>query len=279
MCVKRSAYTQPWIGTSVWKTVKPAILILSVVLCLNACGRSSPVSEVADFPTPTIPALFQEPPTRTALLPEPTRTAQPAPTVPAASMTQTAVPSDANLVAIPIYDDRLREGWSLEPSFRMVYDVQHDSFVNRGSYAIEAQAEDPFASLYFTIQEDSGQVFLRDRVLGLRFLLSGGESEIGNQQLAVSVVGSDAQPYWLADDNSVAPSPNTTIDAPLFSETRLAFLSINVVPVGEWVEVVVWLDELIYDPYYTYVTGFYLKTDELPRFYIDQVELIVLDEI
>ena len=49
------------------------------------------------------------------------------------------------------------------------------------------------------------------------------------------------------------------------------------IPPNNWVEVVVWLDDRIYDPDYTNVTGMYIKNDQgfLDTFYIDDIKLLV----
>ncbi|MCJ7701081.1 MAG: hypothetical protein MUO62_05825 [Anaerolineales bacterium] len=49
------------------------------------------------------------------------------------------------------------------------------------------------------------------------------------------------------------------------------------VPPYTWAEVIIWLEDLVYDPYYDYVVGFYLKNDEsyLQTFYIDDVRLVL----
>jgi hypothetical protein len=92
------------------------------------------------------------------------------------------------------------------------------------------------------------------------------------------VLGSNSYTYWLANDTSVPTDTTVTVEAPLFSETRLYDLHINrAIPPGTWVQVVVWLDDLIYDPEYTYVTGMYIKNNKgfLNTFYIDQVNLLM----
>ena len=47
-----------------------------------------------------------------------------------------------------------------------------------------------------------------------------------------------------------------------------------------WVELVVWLDDLPYDPDYTYVTGLYLKNDKVfqQTVYVDRVALLIAPE-
>ena len=50
----------------------------------------------------------------------------------------------------------------------------------------------------------------------------------------------------------------------------------DAIPPDTWVQVEVWLDELLFDPEYKYVTGIYIKNGEDFRdtIWIDQVELV-----
>ena len=82
----------------------------------------------------------------------------------------------------------------------------------------------------------------------------------------------------MSGDRSVAATPESSDADSSFSETRLYFLDIkHTIPPDTWVEVVVWLDQLIYDPPYKYVTGVYIKNDQgfFNTFYVDHVSLLV----
>jgi hypothetical protein len=257
----------------------PARLGLAFVALwlLGGCGARAPLiasSGAAVQPTPTVAPIFGQPPTMPpAVLPtrtsEPTRVPTPLP--------PTEIPLEERLRPIVVYDDALSPGWSLEHSSEMRYDEQSAAFVAEDRYAIQAVAEATFSSLFFTVNQGARESFPREEILGLRFRLSGGRGEIPNDGLAVAVVGSNRQPYWVANDTSVQLEGRVTEELPLFPETRLYYLNINnTIPPGEWVEVYLWLDDLVYDPEYTYITGFYLKTDGLARFYVDQVELLTM---
>jgi hypothetical protein len=117
---------------------------------------------------------------------------------------------------------------------------------------------------------------LREDVLGFSFWLYGNDDWIDREDLLVTVVGSNESPYWIPDDQSVE-----NIYEPLFSETRLYYLGINDdIPPKTWVQVYIWLDDLLFDPDYEYVTGIYIKNDE--QFFetalIDELTVYLLPE-
>jgi hypothetical protein len=123
------------------------------------------------------------------------------------------------------------------------------------------------------VGDDTTESYLRDRVEGVSFWIYSAENYLGNDDLSVTVLGSNNYRYWKSNDDSVE-----NIYEPLFSQTRLYFLGFNrSVPPDTWVEVIVWLDDLIYDPDYNYVTGMYILSDELysGTILIDNVELIM----
>lgn len=248
--------------------------------CTDRASTDTPASELSQ-PTPTVSAVFSPaPPIVVVQVPTPARNTAEAS---AARLDDTYArrdgqSRDVQVAEVLVYDDALDDNWTLENSSMMSYNLQNMRYIDRGRYAIEAAPTTGIGMLYFTLRQDSRQVFRRDQVLGLRFRLTGGADFIENDALAVTVVGSNRQPYWVAGDNSVNLEGRVTDDEPVFSETRLYYLDINQpIPPDTWVDVVLWLDERIYDPDYTYVTGFYLKTEKdlLDRFYVDQVNLLL----
>ena len=125
----------------------------------------------------------------------------------------------------------------------------------------------------FGVREDSTEAFPNSQVISLSFWLASDEL-ITLDDLSVTLFGSNDFPYWVAGDESVY------IDGEFpFSETRLYFLGLNhSIPAKTWVEVVVILRDLIYDPDYEYLTGFYLKNDAgyLNTIYLDDIRLMML---
>lgn len=262
-----------------------AASVLALLILTAGCGSRAPLDLPAvdtPLPTPTVAQMFVDRPTPTAA---PARSATARPTAaPAATAgadtTPVATPdrSDpaAGLDVAPVYLDGLSTDWTLTKSTLMDYLTRSTSYVAQGKYAIEAKANGNYATLFFTVLPDAKRAFPRDEVVGLRFKLTGGKQAIGEEEIAVAVVGSNSQPYWKANDTSVKLEGRVTEDQPLFSETRLYFLGINrAIEPGEWADVTVWLDDLQYDPDYKYVTGFYLKTDGADGFFIDDVTLLM----
>jgi hypothetical protein len=159
-----------------------------------------------------------------------------------------------------------------------VIDTSNQDFVNQGRFSLKAQPQFTLGILYFTLDKTTKRFFPRSKVQALQFYLSGGNYSIANDSMTVSVIGSNAHPYWVKNDTSVTIDGRVTNTQPVFSETRLYFLDINqTIPPKTYVKVTLWLDERIYDPNYTYVTGFYIKTDKIstPTFYIDNVSLLM----
>jgi hypothetical protein len=182
------------------------------------------------------------------------------------------------VATISVYDDTLNTDWSTERSEKVKYNIAATTFVHGGKNAIMVTPTDDFGRFFLTVRKDARKIYPRDRILGISFWLNGGEDSIATSDLAVAVTGSNQYTYWVSDDTSVKVDTPITADSPLFSETRLYFLHINrSIPPGNWVEVIVWLDDLIHDPSYTNITGVYLKNDKgfLTSYYLDDVRLLV----
>ncbi|MEF3273678.1 MAG: hypothetical protein K6356_04650 [Chloroflexus sp.] len=261
--------------------VRLGCLILCCFVILTGCSRRLPMATpAATYPTPTIAPFFQEHPTATPFVPQPTSTPLPAP--PPLTPTAAATNETSNLRVVPVYRDTLSAGWSIEQSALLSSLVLTQTrVVALGKAAIAVTPSESTGVLFFTLTPNSGIELRRDQVAALRLRLSGGDTPIANDAMTIAIVGSNRVPYWQADDNSVTLDGRVTNSTePLFPETRLYFLGLNrAIAPGEWAEIYVWLDDLIYEPEYTYVTGFYLKTssDLVPQYYVDQIEWLVHD--
>ncbi len=259
--------------------------LLVLVTLISGCSRSLRVEAIdAGLPTPTISPLFRDRPTATPFVPPPTRT--PLPTRPPTTPTAAASAERDDLSrfqVVPVYRDTLSPGWSVENSALLAsLTLTETRVVALGRSAIAVTPSESTGTLFFTITPDSGITLRRDRTAALRLRLSGGDTPIANDAMTIAIVGSNRVPHWEANDDSVSLEGRVTnSDEPLFPETRLYFLGLNraILP-GEWAEIYVWLDDLIYEPEYAYVTGFYLKTssDLTPQYYVDQIEWLVRDQ-
>lgn len=253
-----------------------------VGLLLVACGTITPQLGPSQptVPTPTLAAIFRESPTDI----QPTPGIQESHTALAVTAeTQMPVPTPTDsttdqIAVITLYDDTLNTDWVPEHSDMTKYDLASTDFIHAGKKAIKITPTNDYGRFFLTVGKDARKTYPRDRVLGFSFWLNGGASTIATSDLAVTVVGSNQYAYWVIDDQSVKIDTPVTVESPLFSETRLYYLHFNrSIPPDTWVEVVVWLDDLLYDPDYKYVTGMYIKNDEgfVGPYYIDDVQLLV----
>lgn len=290
------------------------LLGLVIVLAIAGCSATQAVldEEAVAFPTPTshpwtklnTPSpmvttdvsafLFQPtatptanpyatmppPPTLTPLIPAtPTASPTPRPTEPA---TPPPTPAPTTEVAaetfdhVTIYDDDLNQNWTILRNRGMDYNLEHAFQAHSGDVALAMKPRRDFSTMYFIVKNDANTIYHRDDVLGFSFWLYSGDDYVELDDLIVTIVGSNAYPYWVQEDDSV-----TNQYDPIFSETRLYYLGLNdVIPPETWVQVFVWLDDLLFDPIYDYVTGFYIKNDAgfFRTVLIDELVMYLLPE-
>jgi hypothetical protein len=265
-------------ATLYWRSFSVVLLAILLLAGCNQVSTRAPLDPGDTRPAPTVSSAFSPISVPTPQLLRATTRPVAVPTRTADQERAAAEARGQGLTEVPVYTDRLSEQWSLDNSYQMAIDLRNRRTVDSGEYALEAKPSFGTGTLYFTLKPGAGKAIERDKVQALRFRLSGGDNIIDNDSIAVAIVGSNTQPYWRENDTSVQVDGRTTDGGPVFSETRLVFLGVKKsIPAGEWVDVEVWLDELLYDPDYTYVTGFYLKTDrqEVPVLYIDYVSLLM----
>ncbi|MCE7981232.1 MAG: hypothetical protein DYG89_08590 [Caldilinea sp. CFX5] len=280
-----------WIGYRYAQGIAPTPNALQPALAQSittndVIGNDAPGAAQAGA-KPTVAPLFRDP-TRVAATPTsgpdqtPTRTLRPT----AQPLTAPTVLPNLLRPAYPemmIYDDELNPNWSIEQSTDTQVNLWDNSLWfqrfeptrerTSGATTIAVAPQADFSAIFFTVRPESTAVYERRQVLGVSFWLNSGSNGIATDELAVAMAGSNELPYWSAIDRSVFPD-----DSGAFSETRLYFLKINrTIPANTWVNLVLWLDDLEFDPPYRYVTGFYIKHDIGFRntYYIDQVALLM----
>lgn len=185
---------------------------------------------------------------------------------------------------IIIFDDALNPDWTLAHSENVQYDVYDTSHwfermdakleTHSGALAIAVTPIENQSKLFFTVKPESDTNYSRDHVLALSLWLNSGGDILDTDDLAIAVVGSNELTYWTPADHSVFPDREED-----FSETRLQYLGINrSLPPDTWVRIVIWLDDLLFDPLYSNVTGFYLINDKDYRttYYVDNITLLTL---
>lgn len=262
-------------------------LLLAACGALAACGSPDSAATTAQpRPTPTMSPLFADPVTEVPTPVTPTAIRTPAPTRDRAATPEAAASAEASATPDiayeyqPIYTDKLAAGWGTAQSQNMKLSLASRTEVYTGTAAILAQPQAGYGRLFFTRQKGAAPL-LRSKVLGVSFWVNGGDNEVKLDDLLIAVEGSNDYSYWVKTDSSVERPPDANPKDPLFPETRLYFLGYNrAFPANRWTEVVLWLDDLIYDPQYTYVTGVAIINDEkrLTPFSIDHVRLMVRPE-
>ncbi len=231
-------------------------------------GTSDPAGSVLDVPT--VASFFRLQPGAT---PSPSSVAA-STSIPEITATQTLQPQ---LFTVPVYDDGLNPNWVVQKNTGVNFDLNSTTHVYRGKSAISfvPRTKTQYGSLLFTVSDPSKEMYPRDQVTTLSFWLYSGDEPLLLDQMAVTILGSNSQPFWKANDTSVSASGQD----PTFSETRLYFLGFNRdIPAKTWVQVEVDLDKLIYDPNYKYVTGFYLKMEKgfSRTLWVDDINLEML---
>ena len=247
-------------------------MILIGALLIVGCESEASITELGHA-SPTRSALFAPVTTVPA-----TSVAEPAgDQAPASTPRATATKRPASAprwVDVPVYEDGLVAGWSLEASEGMRYVDQDTTHAHSGTRSIAMTPTQNYGRLFLTVTPKGQLDFLRDDVFSVRMWLCGTGDGIGPDDLAITIVGSNASPHWTKNDDSVVIDTHR-----FFSETRLSLLGVKqLVPAGQWVEVEVRLDRLPYDPDYTYLTGIYVKNDRgfMHTVYIDDIYLVMV---
>lgn len=261
-----------------------AVVILGCLLLINVgCASGSEQEEELKtvMPTPTVHSVFGTANgenqisndqiasdtlsgTPESQVVEPTLTPLP---------TLTPVPTIERKI-VTIYGDDLNVNWTLENSREVEYSLNDDFFVYDGVSSLAYKPKVEYADLAFTVKEDANEFYLRDDVLAIRFWLYSNDDYVDTDDLLVSVVGSNDFRYWVDGDDSVKVQDSR----PLFPATRLYYLNVEEdIPPNTWFQIEVWLNDLLFEPEYEYVTGVYIKNDEdfFQRIYIDEMELVL----
>lgn len=260
---------------ALWWVVMAGVIGL-MTACAGEALDSSPVSQA-----PTVSSLFdggalttsRPRPTAPAA---PTRTPRPAatPAVSSQAAPRTAGSAESQTVEVMIYDEDLHPDWSLGESWGVEVDLLARTHVQTGTVAVSVTPLEDYCGLLFSVKPDAQSTYPVTSVLGVSLWLNGGEDVLLPDDLAVTVIGSNAHTYYVKDDRSVQID-----DRHFFSESRLSYLGITrSVRPDTWVEATVFLDKLPYEPDYQYVTGVYIKNDEGYRqtYYVDRVALLMI---
>lgn len=182
-------------------------------------------------------------------------------------------PQASRLITVTLYDEKLNPNWTFDFSRGMEIDPADSTRPHTGTKSIAISPLQDYGTAMFVVREGVTQTYPYSSVLGISFWLNSGADTLNTDALAITVLGSNDYGYYAPNDKSVVTDAKN-----FFSETRLYYLDINrSLPPNTWVQVVLWLDSLPYDPPYKNVTGLYIKNDTGFRqtFYIDQLELLM----
>lgn len=253
------------------RALRLAIVSGCLAMILVGCGRLAAESPVPTLETPpTISPLFQIQPTLSAdTLQRPLATP---------SSGSSSSPSlDEQIKEVTIFDEAMADGWTLGDSQGTDVNEKSRGHSKSGIYRIAVTPSGAEDTVQFSLTPESENRYLRNQVLGISFWVSS-KTVIAPDSLLVTVMGSNAYPYYVEGDTSVRLNGEVTDGSPIFSETRLYYLDINhSIPPNTWVEIVLWLDDRQFDPNYRYLTGFYIKNDLSfqDTFYVDRVSLLL----
>lgn len=242
-----------------WGRIIASVFILTLITAgLVACSSEEPPA-----PPPTVAVIF------TTITPPPTITPRPTNTPPP---TLTPMPTPI-LETIVVYDDALAPGWVIENSLSTFVEEQNTEFVFEGTSALKVVPRvEGSASFYVTLDQTAAEVVRKEELLKLSFYLNPGPDIILQDDLAVTLQGSNEIPFWSSEDQSV--SSGGLINP--FSETVLGFLGINrSIPPDTWVLIELYPEDREFDPEYLFFTGFYIKNSLgfVQPYYIDRIEL------
>ncbi|MEM7118008.1 MAG: polysaccharide deacetylase family protein [Chloroflexota bacterium] len=199
----------------------------------------------------------------------------------------------------PVFYDKLEANWHFAAADDVMLDLASTTQTYTGDQAVGIRFANAKESVSIQVAPSTMEEYRRDQVFGLGFWLYSGSDEIAPDDFSITVLGSNALPYWSADDNSLANQIIST-----FSETRLYGLDFErPLPANTWIRVEIVLDDLQFDPLYEtqpvasdddddeavddttiidpdfeFVTGFVLKAenDVEQTIYIDEVEILLL---
>jgi hypothetical protein len=173
-----------------------------------------------------------------------------------------------------IYQDALASGWETTNSWGVQYDLNETDFVHQGTSGVAVTPQEDYGALFFNRYPGNPNPILRDDVAGVAFWINPGKEQLFPGDLSVTLIGSNQFPYYIKGDTSVKLDDKKQF----FSETRLSLLDFrNALQPDNWYQVILWVDDLPFDPAYKYVTSFYIKNDAGVRqtFYIDDLSLIL----
>lgn len=209
-------------------------------------------------------------------MPQPTNTPIPTP-----------IPTLPTQTMSVIYYDGLASDWDIQSTG--VFTTGYTGAAATGSASIIFTPTLGARVLFFTVKQSAERTYLHKDVLGITFQMTSPDGNIGKDDVAMTVIGSNRKRYWIEGDRSVrnVGEPNlvgrlkddaiSNTYSDIYPETSIQYLHVaRAIPHGKWVPINNYLPERVFAPDYKYVTGFYIKVDQYfeGRILIDDIRLI-----
>lgn len=269
------------------------MLVASLIVGCNAIRKieSAPAPQV--FPTATEHFLFQG--NAPMVTPDYPAVLSIAPTIasffrthpsvtPSPVATFTIIPESTNTQAprpqfftVRVYEDGLNPNWAVQEDTEMEIDLKSASQVYRGYAAISfSPNEESNSTLFLAVPDGAEEVYRRDQAAKLSFWLFSPDTPLYLDQFFITLVGSNRQPYWSAEEKKVADYLSVF---PRISLDKLGFD--RAIPANAWIMVEIDLAEaLTVEPEYLYITGISFKSTAGPNhvLLIDDISLKMLGE-
>lgn len=226
------------------------VLLFLAVIVLAGC-QALPVKPAPET-TPDAP-----PPTATAT-PEPTArvTAENAP-VRAGTPIPTIVRPTPQPVGVPIVGDALAAGWDAQYSWSTGFEAAEEKGPG-GAPAFRATFYGESSGLFLAVKQDSPAAYPLASTVGARVRINPGAEALPLDRLKLAVLSSDQRAFW---DMGEQPVP---FDAQLAaSEATLPATGLAALPANTWTEINIKFADLPSPPRGRYLTGLYLKADNL----------------
>jgi hypothetical protein len=177
-------------------------------------------------------------------------------------------------VAVPVLSDALAAGWDSQYSWTTQFEPSEERGP-AGSAAHLTVFHGDDSGLFLAVKQDSPAPHLLANIMGARLWINPGERELPVEKLKFAVLSSDKLPYW---DMGERPVP---LDAAAAAEGEAALPGLKgALPVNKWTEVTVRFDELPTPPSGRYLTGLYLRGENLAgqRMLLSELELLALPD-
>lgn len=232
------------------------VFLVVAVLVVSGCRRAPE----APSPDPT-PAPTESAAPVTAVAPPATGTPAATPTPgPAAQPTRVATAQvsakpEEKLIAVPILADELAPGWDLAYSWTTQFEPSQEEGPG-GATAYKTVFHGDSSGLVFSMKQDSLVRHLLTNYTGVRVWINPGDRQLPSESIKLGVLSSKRLHYLDLTEQPVPKAESAGEEAALADFT-------GAVPAGKWTEVTIPFDKLPSPPTGRYLTGLYIRADNI----------------